>query len=119
MPISFTGSSVDDRLTDMYGARGSLAALGVDLREGTLEFDDYGENVPDLLGIPTSEHSEGDGCAIYATDYTVKRDGVEVSITDIRTGDVFIDYDDNPWRAARVGRDGYDVPVDITPADQG
>jgi len=119
VPYAFDGSSVDDRLTDMYGARGSRAALGVDLRDGALAFDDYGENVPALLGIPTSEHSEGDGCAIYATDHTVQRDGAEVSIADIRTGDVFIDYGDTPWRAARVGRDGYDVHVDITPADQG
>ncbi len=119
MPYAFDGSSVDDRLTDMYGARGSRAALGVDLRDGALAFDDYGENVPALLGIPTSEHSEGDSCAIYATDHTVQRDGAEVSIADIRTGDVFIDYGDTPWRAARVGRDGYDVHVDITPADQG
>jgi len=115
--VGFAGSSVDDLLTDMYGARGAMAALGVDLRTGALEFDDYGDNVADLLGIPTNDHSEGDGCAIYATDYTVTRDGVEVPITDLRDGDVFIDYDDKPWLAARVGRDGYDVHVDIKPAD--
>jgi hypothetical protein len=65
-----------------------------------------------LLSIPTNDHSDGDGCAIYATDYTVLRDGVEVSITDLRDGDVFIDYDDKPWLADRVG---YDVHVDIKP----
>ena len=115
-PVDFDGTSVDDLLTDMYGARGAVAALGVDLRTGALEFDDYGDNVPDLLGIPTNDHSDGDGCAIYATDHTVIRDGVEVSITDLCDGDVFIDYDDTPWLAARVGRDGYDVHVDIQPA---
>lgn len=119
VPFDFEGSSVDDLLTDMYGARGAMAALGVDLREATLEFDDYGDNVPDTLGIPTNDHSEGDGCAIYATDHTVTREGVEVPITDLRNGDVFIDYDDKPWCAARVGRDGYDVHVDIKPADEG
>jgi hypothetical protein len=113
--VGFAGSSVDDLLTDMYGARGAMAALGVDLRTATVEFDDYGDNVPDLLGIPTNDHSDGDGCAIYATGYTVLRDGVEVSITDLRDGDVFIDYDDKPWLADRVGRDGYDVHVDIKP----
>ena len=114
--VDFDGTSVNDLLTDIYGARGSQAALGVDLRTATLEFDDYGDNVPDLLGIPTNEHHDGDGCAIYATDYTVIRDGVEVPITDLRDGDVFIDYDDKPWLTARVGRDGHDVHVDITPA---
>jgi hypothetical protein len=118
MPCDFDGSSVDDLLTDVYGARGSRAALGVDLREARLEYDDYGDNVPDLLGIPASGHSEGDGCAIYATDYTVHRDGVEVPITGIRRGDVFVDHNETPWRAARVGRDGYAVHLDLEPADQ-
>jgi hypothetical protein len=57
VPFDFEGSSVDDILTDMYGARGSMAGLGVDLHEGTLEFDDYADNVPDLLGIPAPEHT--------------------------------------------------------------
>jgi hypothetical protein len=63
VPFDFWGSSVDDILTDMYGARGSNAALGVDLREDMLEFDDYGDNMPGMLGIPP-EHRDGDGCAI-------------------------------------------------------
>jgi hypothetical protein len=114
--VDFDGTCIDDLLTDMYGARGARAALGVDLRTATLTFDDYGDNVPDLLGIPPNDHHDGDGCAIYATDYTVIRDGVEVPITALRDGDVFIDYDDKPWLAARVGRDGDDVHVDIQPA---
>jgi hypothetical protein len=117
-PMSFTGTSVDDRLTDMYGARGPMAALGVDLHEGTVEFDDYGDNVPNLLRIPASAHSAGDGCAIYDTDHMVERDGVTVSITDIRTGEVFIDFDQKPWLAAGVGRDGHDVHVDIATPEQ-
>lgn len=56
VPFDFHGSSVDDILTDLYGARGSTAALGVDLRTGAVEFDDYRDNVPDLLGIPTRGH---------------------------------------------------------------
>jgi hypothetical protein len=40
--LDVDGSCVDALLTDMYGARGSMAALGVDLRAGTLAFDDYG-----------------------------------------------------------------------------
>jgi hypothetical protein len=56
VPFDFDGCSVDDILTDLYGARGSTAALGVDLRTGALEFDDYHDNVPDLLGIPTCGH---------------------------------------------------------------
>ena len=56
MPVDFHGSRVDELLTDMYGARGPMAALGVDLRAGTLSFDDYADNVPDLLGIPASKH---------------------------------------------------------------
>ncbi|MEJ3745526.1 hypothetical protein WEI85_19820 [Actinomycetes bacterium KLBMP 9797] len=43
------------------------------------------------------------------------RDGVEVSVTDIRDGDVFTDWDGQPWRASRVGRDGEDVHIDIQP----
>ena len=54
VPFDFDGSSVDDLLTDMYGARGSTAALRVDLRTGVLDFDDYRDNV--LLGIPTRQH---------------------------------------------------------------
>jgi hypothetical protein len=53
VPFDFEGSSVDDLLTDLYGACGSRAALGVDLREQTLAFDDDGDDVPALLGIPT------------------------------------------------------------------
>lgn len=59
VPVDFHGSGVDDLLTDMYGARGPMAALGVDLRARTLEFDDYADNVPDLLGIPASKHQRG------------------------------------------------------------
>jgi hypothetical protein len=59
VPVDFHGSGVDDLLTDMYGVRGAMAALGVDLRAGTLEFDDYADNVPDLLGIPASNHQRG------------------------------------------------------------
>ena len=116
--IDFDGTSVDDLLTDMYGACGPVAALGVDLRTDVLEFNDYADNVPNLLSIPTNDHSDGDGCAIYATDHTVIRDGVEVSITDLCDGDVFIDdYDDMPWLADRVARDGYHVHVDIKPTN--
>ncbi len=114
--VDFDGTCVEDLLTDMYGACGGSAAVGVDLRTETVEFDDYGDNVPDLLGIPRHDHADGDGCAIYDTDYTVIRDGHEVSITDLHDGDVFIDYDDKPWLAARVGRDGPHVHVDIQPA---
>lgn len=95
VPFDFWASSVDDILTDMYGARGSTAALGVDLREDILEFDDYADNVPDLLGIPR-EHRDEDGRAIPATDDTVSGDGADVSITDIREGDLPIAYDDKP-----------------------
>ncbi len=55
-PVDFHAWRVEDLLTDMYGARGPMAALGVDLRAGTLAFDDYADNVPDLLGIPASKH---------------------------------------------------------------
>ena len=54
LPFDFHGSAVDDLLTDRYGARGPSAALGVDLHEAKLEFDDYGDNLPHTLGIPTS-----------------------------------------------------------------
>lgn len=60
VPFDFRGSSVDDILTDLYGARGSTAALGVDLRTGVLEFDDYQDNVPDLLGIPPAATASAD-----------------------------------------------------------
>ena len=116
--ISFP-DCVDARLLDMYGPRGSMGTLGVDLREGRLEFNDYGQDVPHLLGIPISEHHEGDGCAIYLPERMVTRAGAAVPITGIRTGDVFTDYDDKPWRAVAVGRDGDDVHVGITRADQG
>ncbi|MEJ3745525.1 hypothetical protein WEI85_19815 [Actinomycetes bacterium KLBMP 9797] len=53
MPYTFEGSRVDDLLTAAYGARGRTAALGVDLRDATLEFSDYGENVLDALDILT------------------------------------------------------------------
>jgi hypothetical protein len=56
MPVDFHGSGVEELLTAMYGARGATAALGLDLCDGTLEFDDYADNVPDLLGIPASRH---------------------------------------------------------------
>jgi hypothetical protein len=59
VPVDFHGCGVDDLLTDMYGARGSMAALGVDLRDATLEFDDYADNVADLLGIPARKHQRG------------------------------------------------------------
>ncbi|WP_432830816.1 hypothetical protein [Dactylosporangium sp. CA-092794] len=114
--VDFDGSCVDDLLTDAYGTRGSSAALGVDLHTGAVDFDDFGDNVPDLLGIPAHDHHDGDGCANYDTDYTVIRDGDEVAIADLRDGDVFIDCDDKPWMAARVGRDGPHVHVDIQPA---
>ena len=42
-----------DLLTDLYGIRGSSAALGIDLKAAAAEYDDYGDNVPSLLGIPT------------------------------------------------------------------
>jgi len=113
--VDFDGTRVDDLLTHMYGARGRMAALGVDLRTARLEFDDYADNVPERLGIATNDHTDGDGCASYPTDYTVVRDGVEVYVTDLVDGDVFIDYDDPPWLVARVGRVGYDVHVDIKP----
>jgi hypothetical protein len=61
VPVDFDGSGVDELLTAMYGARGAAAALGVDLRDGTLEFDDYADNVPDLLGIPASRHHTDGG----------------------------------------------------------
>ena len=115
--VDFHGTSVDDLLTDTYGRRGSNAALGVDLPTATLEFDDYGDNVPDRLGIPTNDHADGDGCAIYYSDYVVIRDGVEVPVTQLHDGDRFVDYD-GPWLAARVGRDGCDVHVDLQPATQ-
>ena len=55
VPVDFHGSGVDELLTDMYGARGPMAALGVDLRTARLEFDDYADNVPDRLGIPAAK----------------------------------------------------------------
>ena len=61
VPVDFHGSGVDELLTAMYGARGATAALGLDLRDGTLEFDDYADNVPDLLGIPASRHHTDGG----------------------------------------------------------
>lgn len=114
--VDFDGTCVDDLLTDLYGARGSMAAVGVDLRTATATCDDYSDTIPGLLGIPTNDHHDGDGCAIYDTDCTVIRDEAEVSITGLRDGDVFIDYDDRPWLAHRVGRDGPHVHVDIQPA---
>ena len=114
--VDFDHTCVEDLLTDIYGACGASAAVGVDLRTETVEFDDYGDHIPDLLGIPHHDHADGDGCAIYDTDYTVIRDGQEVSITALHDGDVFIDYDDKPWLAARVSRSGPDVHVDIQPA---
>jgi hypothetical protein len=60
-PVDFDASSVDDVLTDLYGPCGSHAALGVDLRERVLEFDDYGDNVPALLGIPECGPHRDDG----------------------------------------------------------
>jgi hypothetical protein len=59
VPVDFHGSGVDELLTDMYGACGPMAALGVDLRNASLEFDDYADNVPDLLGIPAANHQRG------------------------------------------------------------
>lgn len=115
--LDLDGTCVGDLLATMYGARGATNALGVDLRTGTLAFDDDGDNVPQRLGIPTNDHYDGDGCANYPPDYTVVRNGVEVSITDLRDGDVFIDYDNVPWLADRVSRDGDDVHVDIKPPD--
>jgi hypothetical protein len=50
--VDFTGTCVDDLLTDAYGARGRHAALGVDLTTGAMEFDDHIDNMPRLLGIP-------------------------------------------------------------------
>lgn len=67
VPVDFDGSSVDDVLTDLYGACGLQAALGVDLREATLEFDTYGDNVPALLGIPACGPRRHDGTEPTAT----------------------------------------------------
>lgn len=61
LPLDLDRSSVDDLLTDLYGARGARAALGVDLRTSRLEFDDYGDTVPALLGIPAPVVDEDDG----------------------------------------------------------
>jgi hypothetical protein len=64
VPVDFDGTSVDDLLTDMYGARGAMAALGVDLRTAVVEFDDYADNVAGFLGIPATGHRDADGRAI-------------------------------------------------------
>lgn len=60
MPFDFQGSHVDDLLTALYGICGQRAALGVDLREKTLEFDYYSDNVPRLLGIPPLQRHDSD-----------------------------------------------------------
>jgi hypothetical protein len=52
--VDFGGTCIDELLTDAYGARGSSAALGVDLKTAATEFDDYGDDVPGLLGIPST-----------------------------------------------------------------
>lgn len=52
--VDFGGTSVDDLLTDLYGIRGGSAALGIDLKADAAEYDDYGDNVPGLLGIPST-----------------------------------------------------------------
>jgi hypothetical protein len=59
--VDFDGTRVDELLTDAYGTRGGSAALGVDLTTAATEFDDYGDNVPDLLGIPSANTHAGNG----------------------------------------------------------
>lgn len=113
--IDFDRTRVGDLLTARYGARGRRAGLGVDLHTGQVTFDDYNTHLPDRLGIPINEHADGDGCASYPTDYTVERDGTEVSITDLSDGDTFLDYDGALWLAAGVSRVREDVHVDIQP----
>ena len=55
--VDFGGTSVDDLLTDLYGIRGGSAALGIDLKAAAAEYDGYGDNVPGLLGIPSTNHA--------------------------------------------------------------
>jgi hypothetical protein len=55
--VDFGGTSVDDLLTDLYGSRGGSAALGIDVKGAAAEYDDYGDNVPGLLGIPSNNHA--------------------------------------------------------------
>jgi hypothetical protein len=52
--VDFDGSSVDDLLTDLYGTRGSRAGLGIDLMSAGVEYADYGDNIPERLGIPST-----------------------------------------------------------------
>jgi hypothetical protein len=52
--IDFTGSGVDDLLTDAYGTGGAHAGLGVDLVTGVTEFDDDIDGIAGLLGIPAA-----------------------------------------------------------------
>jgi hypothetical protein len=52
--VDFDGSNVDDLLTDLYGTRGSRAGLGIDLTSAAVEYDDYGDNLPERLGIPST-----------------------------------------------------------------
>jgi hypothetical protein len=48
-------STVENLLTDMYGARGADATLGVDVRAGRIECADHPWHVFTALGIPTGE----------------------------------------------------------------
>ncbi|ROO52750.1 hypothetical protein EDC02_7691 [Micromonospora sp. Llam0] len=60
VPYEIDSDAVEDLLTDMFGARGAAAALGVDLSRERMEFDDYADNVPSLLGIPPRSPDGGD-----------------------------------------------------------
>jgi hypothetical protein len=63
VPYEIDSAAIDGLLTDMYGARGATAALGVDLHDKRLEFDDYADSIPSLLGIPNTSDAEGAGAA--------------------------------------------------------
>lgn len=69
------------------------------------------------INTDSGEHTDGDGCATYDSDYWVKVDGEDVCITDLKAGDVFTDFD-GEWVAGSVARVGDDdVHVDIESVD--
>ncbi len=51
------------------------------------------------------DHTDGDGCAIYTPEYTVRlADGTMVEVQDLNPGDVFEEYD-KMWIVNEVATD--------------
>lgn len=74
------------------------------------------DSAPGARGVQRPAHSEGDGCAIYPSEYTVVVDGEETQVTNLTVGTVFTEYGQE-WSVARVGRDGHDVHIDTERMD--